>query len=222
VRLSDITPSTSIKKTIKESFIKTNKDNINTLIESLSIVFEDVLSEEYCQSSLLALVEHKRRNISLYESIFRHGSEAHLYSINLARRLFEANLVTFEGTDLELLESDLGKFGVYEGKQVPLDLPMVLEAEYRGKKVELNKPKRGGSKAYHVYVKDPKTGNIKKVNFGSGMRAKINDPEARKAYNARHGCSKGKHNDKTKAGYWSCRLPRFAKSLNLSGGGTWW
>ena len=30
-------------------------------------------------------------------------------------------------------------------------------------------------------------------------------------------------NDKTKPGYWSCRLPRYAKSLGLSGGGgQWW
>ena len=39
------------------------------------------------------------------------------------------------------------------------------EADYRGKNVELNKPKRGGSKKFYVYVKNPKTGNIKKVSF---------------------------------------------------------
>jgi len=86
----------------------------------------------------------------------------------------------------------------------------------------LNKPKRGGSKAYYVYVKNPDTGNVIKVEFGSGMRAKIDDPEARKRYDDRHGCSKGRHDDKTKPGYWSCRLPRYSKSLGLSGGGQWW
>lgn len=96
------------------------------------------------------------------------------------------------------------------------------EAEYKGKKVQLNKPKRGGSKSYYVYVKNPKTGNVIKVEFGSGMPAKINDPDRRKAYDSRHGCSDGKHNDKTKAGYWSCRLPRFADALGLSGSGQWW
>src|SRR5210317_753271 len=38
------------------------------------------------------------------------------------------------------------------------------EAEYQGKKVQLNKPKRGGSKKFYVYVKSPKR-NVKKVSF---------------------------------------------------------
>tara|TARA_R110000751_G_scaffold238852_3_gene339602 strand:- start:73 stop:960 length:888 start_codon:yes stop_codon:yes gene_type:complete len=78
----------------------------------------------------------------------------------------------------------------------------------------LNKPKRGGAKAYYVYVKDPKTKKVKKVSFGSGgLKAKINNKEARKAFAARHKCSTKK--DKTKAGYWSCNLPRYAKALGI-------
>ena len=80
----------------------------------------------------------------------------------------------------------------------------------------LNKPMRdsSGGKAYKVYVKDPKTGNIKTVRFGSGgLKAKINNKKARNAYAARHKCST--RNDKTKASYWSCRLPRYAKLLGL-------
>ena len=80
----------------------------------------------------------------------------------------------------------------------------------------LNKPMRdsSGGKAYKVYVKDPKTGNIKTVRFGSGgLKAKINDPKARQAFAKRHKCST--RNDKTKASYWSCRLPRYAKLLGL-------
>jgi hypothetical protein len=42
------------------------------------------------------------------------------------------------------------------------------DAEYRGRKVSLNKPTRGDVKKFKVYVKDPKTGNVKKVNFGHG------------------------------------------------------
>ena len=89
---------------------------------------------------------------------------------------------------------------------------------------KLNKPTRdsSGGKAYKVYVKDPKTGNIKTVRFGSGgLRAKINDKKARNAFAARHKCSTKK--DKTKAGYWSCRLPRYAKLLGLKSnfGGFW-
>lgn len=221
MRLDEIESTGSIKREIRESIKHTNKDNVEKLIEGLSKVFREDINEEHTECALLAIVEHVRRGVPLYDTIFRTGSEAHLYSINLARKLHESNIVQFSGINKELIESDLGKFDKYMNEDVPLDLPMITEAEYQGKKVELNKPKRGGPKAYHVYVKDPKTGNVKKINFGSGMKAKLNDPEAKKAYNARHGCSKGKHNDKTKAGYWSCRLPRW-KSLGLSGSGTWW
>jgi len=80
----------------------------------------------------------------------------------------------------------------------------------------LNKPMRdsSGGKAYKVYVKDPKTNKIKTVRFGSGgLRAKINDKKARNAFAKRHKCSE--KTDKTKASYWSCRLPRYAKLLGL-------
>jgi len=95
----------------------------------------------------------------------------------------------------------------------------VLDEKKAKKKKEkkdppLNKPKRGGSKAYYVYVRDPKTKKIKKVSFGSGgLRAKIRNPKARKAFAARHNCKNKK--DRTKAGYWSCNLPRYAPALGL-------
>ena len=93
------------------------------------------------------------------------------------------------------------------------------EAEYRGKKVELNKPKRGGDKKFYVYVKNPKTGNIKKVSFGAkGMSVKTDDPARVRNFVARHNCKS--RNDKTTASYWSCRLPRY-KSLGIKGG-QWW
>lgn len=95
------------------------------------------------------------------------------------------------------------------------------EAEYRGKDVALNKPKRGGPKKFYVYVKNPKTGNIKKVNFGDSgnLSVKINEPGARASFAARHQCAKKK--DKTSPGYWSCNIGRYWKSLggnrNFSG-----
>ena len=95
-----------------------------------------------------------------------------------------------------------------------LYVKLIDEAEFRGKDVPLNKPKRGGSKAYYVYVRDPKTKKIKKVSFGSGgLRAKIKNKEARNAFAKRHRCKDKK--DRTKAGYWSCRLPYYAKILGL-------
>jgi hypothetical protein len=81
----------------------------------------------------------------------------------------------------------------------------------------LNKPHRGGAggKKYFVYVRNPKTKKIKKISFGDsgGLREKINDPKARKAFSARHDCPNKK--DKMKASYWSCHLPRYAKALGL-------
>jgi hypothetical protein len=87
------------------------------------------------------------------------------------------------------------------------------EAEFKGKKVSIGKPKRGGSKKFYVYVKDGD--KVKKVSFGdtTGLRAKLNDPKARKAFAARHDCKNKK--DRTKASYWSCRLPRYAKMLGF-------
>ena len=165
---------------------------------------------------------HLDKKIPLNECIFRHGSEGHLKFINDVRDFVNESELYVNHDERELLRTDLGSYGIYEGEKVPLDLPRINEAEYRGKKVTLNKPKRGGSKAYYVYVKDPKSGNVKKVSFGSsGLRAKINNRGAVKSFVARHKCKQ--KNDKTKAGYWSCRLPRYAKSLGLSGGGgQWW
>ena len=78
------------------------------------------------------------------------------------------------------------------------------EAEYQGRKVTLNKPMRGDVKKFKVYVKDPKTGNVKKVNFGDpNMKIKKSNPKRRKSFRARHNCDNP--GPKTKARYWSCR-----------------
>jgi len=78
------------------------------------------------------------------------------------------------------------------------------EAEYRGRKVPLGKPMRGDVKKFKVYVKDPKTGNVKKVNFGDpNMRIKKSKPARRKSFRARHNCANP--GPRTKARYWSCR-----------------
>lgn len=78
------------------------------------------------------------------------------------------------------------------------------EAKYHGKTVTLNKPTRGDVKKFKVFVRDPKTGNIKKVNFGDkNMRIKKSNPKRRKSFRARHNCKNP--GPKTKARYWSCR-----------------
>jgi len=88
------------------------------------------------------------------------------------------------------------------------------EAKYQGREVPLGKPMRGDVKKFKVYVRNPKTGNIKKVNFGHGgksarrlgqktMRIRKSDPARRKSFRARHNCDNP--GPRTSARYWSCR-----------------
>ena len=157
-------------------------------------------------------------HLSITDNTFRHGSEKYFDIINEARELYN-NGYRFNDFDKEILESDAGTFvKLKSGKTVALDFPFeyetLNEAEYKGKKVSLNKPKSGGSKKWYVYVRNPKTGKIKKVSYGSPtMTAKWNDPKARKSFAARHQCAKKK--DKTKAGYWACRAHKdFGKNVS--------
>ena len=116
---------------------------------------------------------------------------------------------------------DEERFGLYEGVTVPLEQPMIEFEEEA--EPELNSPKRNSEgKKYVVYVRDPKTGNVKKIQFGDekgGLTAKINDKEAARNFASRHSCDT--KTDKMSAGYWACRLPKYAKSLGLSGGGNY-
>lgn len=179
-----------------------------------------------------SLKYHLDNNKPITENIFRPGSEAFFALINESRILFESGIIQVSEIDKAIFETtDLGKTGLYKGEIVQLDLPQFTDEylkeanEYKGKKVNLNKPMRStGPKKYKVYVKNPKTGNVMPVNFGDvkgGLKSKINDPEARKQFVARHDCKN--KNDKTKPGYWSCRLPRYAKMLGLSEtSALWW
>ena len=94
----------------------------------------------------------------------------------------------------------------YNDDDDPID-----EAEYQGRKVKLGKPMQGDVKKFKVYVRDPKTKNIKKVNFGHGgssvkgksMSIKKSNPARRRSFRARHNCDNP--GPRTKARYWSCR-----------------
>lgn len=161
---------------------------------------------------------HVNENISIAESVFRPGSDSHLSLLSEARQLFDAGQIELSGIDKELFEeTDLGRFGEYNGEIVPLDF--LYEAEYHGKSVELGKPMRGGKKKYHVYVMNPKTKKVKLISFGDvhgGLTAKVSDPKARKSFAARHQCHL--KTDKLSAGYWACRINRYA---HLWGGKTY-
>jgi hypothetical protein len=162
-----------------------------------------------------AIKFHRDNDLPLAHNIFRPHSENYYKLFSYARTIKES--LELNEFDKYLMSTDIGELAIYEGVEVPLDHPLV-EAEYKGKDVELNDPKRGGNKKFYVYVKNEK-GNVIKVEFGdtSGLSAKINNPAARKSFSARHNCPAKK--DKTKPGYWSCNLPRYAKQLGLKGGG---
>jgi hypothetical protein len=92
----------------------------------------------------------------------------------------------------------------YQQQLNEADCDCLLEAKYQGRTVPLGKPMRGDSKKFKVYVKNPKTDKVVKVNFGAkGMNIKKNNPKRRKAFRARHNCANP--GPRTKARYWSCR-----------------
>ena len=187
-------------------------DNVGNegVVLNESLVKKEILSEN--------LRYHVDKQLPLTENTFRYGSQSFLNLWAEARSLYLREIIHVNEDDKQILEeTDLGNYGMYEGKKVPLDLPMLEEEELKEadkkKTPPIGKPKRGGSKKFYVYVRDK--GKIKKVSFGdtSGLSAKINNPEARRAFAKRHDCANKK--DRTKASYWSCRLPRYAKLLGL-------
>ncbi len=247
------------------------------------ILNENLAPREILSEGLKYHIDNKK---PLTEHVYRAGSENYFNLWAEARALYTRGILDFSGDDLAILtETQLGEFGYYEGKKVPLDFIMeeevkeikltasgvmdlvrrvykdaklldflnfsnfkdfveyiktsdfnsfyeirdeieqydkqlaegqdIDEAKAKPKKKNppIGKPMRGGSKKFYVYVKAP-GGKIKKVSFGqAGMSAKINNPKARAAFAARHDCKNKK--DRTKASYWSCRLPRYAKLLGL-------
>ncbi len=175
---------------------------------------------------------HIQNEIALGESEFRYGSDKFFNLVNEIKKLHEKGLIELNENDEFIINDYENGFVVINEEKVKVnyimedfDSDLLNEAEYQGKKVEIGKPKRGGSKKFYVYVRNPKTGKVKKVSFGAksgggNLAVKLKDPKARKAFADRHNCEQ--KNDKTKAGYWACRLPRYAKLLGLSGGGRWW
>ena len=192
----------------------------------LTSLFETIQPEYKISEDLKYHIDN---DIPISRNVFRHGSKKFFDVINEARQLHLAGFYN-NNEDNFIMESEIGHFGLYENRLVPLDLIMtdddLNESEYQGKNVELNKPKRGGIKKFYVYVKDPKSGNIRKVSFGakSGggkLSVKFKDPKRRKAFADRHNCKE--KTDKTSPGYWACRLPRYAQSLGLgSNMNTYW
>jgi len=136
------------------------------------------------------------------------------------KNLNNGQILAFDKSDFDIFKNNLSSHFDIDEATIEERIVNILEAKKKKAKKKDNRPigkpmrSSSGGKAYKVYVKDPKTKKIKTVRFGSGgLRAKINDSKARAAFAARHKCSSKK--DRTKAGYWSCRLPRYAKLLGL-------
>jgi hypothetical protein len=278
-----------LKKLVKEALNNRNHDCGCGCGDGCGKIKAPILNENLAPREILSegLKYHIDNKKPLTEHVYRAGSENYFNLWAEARALYSRGILNFSGDDLAILtETNLGEFGIYEGKKVPLDFIMeeeepveeikltgagvmdmvrrvskdsklldflnfntfrdflafiktgslddyydvksdikqydqqlaegLDEAKKKPKKKNppLNKPKRGGSKKFYVYVRKP-GGGIKKVSFGdtSGLSAKLNNPKARQAFSKRHDCPNKK--DKTKASYWSCRLPRYAKLLGI-------
>ena len=202
----------NIVKQLQEDKCSVGCNDSKALLLNENLAPREILSE--------GLKYHLDNARPLTEHVYRAGSENYFNLWAEARALYTRGILEVQGDDLEIItETDLGHFGMYENQKVPLDFIFeeqeIDEAEKKKKNPPIGKPKRGGSKKFYVYVRNPKTKKIKKVSFGdtTGLSAKINNPEARRAFAKRHDCANKK--DRTKASYWSCRLPRYAKLLGL-------
>jgi len=139
-------------------------------------------------------------------TIVGNSSTNECYAIDIPYRIYEKGggyswtkipNVKFDNNDVLINQVDYNEFFDESGE--------LYEAKYKGKKVTLNKPTKGDRKKYKVFITNPKTGNVKKIEFGDpDMEIKRDDPEKRKSFRARHKCKQKK--DKTTAGYWSCKL----------------
>lgn len=260
-------------------------------------ILAPILNESIAPREILSegLKYHIDNNKPLTEHVYRAGSQNYFDLWSEARALYSRGIIDIKNQDdLEILtETQLGEFGMYEGKKVPLDFIMeeveetfeigdiieidpnafpnfefpygtkgkifnidkadyasdnlvytvklkyidsqgdistdlhienssqylmeeveLEEADKKKKTPPIGKPKRGGSKKFYVYVRDPKTKRVKKVSFGApGMSVGFKNPKRRKAFAARHKCAQ--KTDRTKPSYWSCRVGRYAKQLGL-------
>ena len=193
--------------------------------ESLQRLLED--DTKFAEGETVKTTDGKKGEITLakhpfYGIMLGNGTTASYHFSDLIKQVQEKMEYTGDNKDLSpALEFHIKNgLSLFENKTIHLGLPFLGEPEFLNeaedkKDPPIGKPKRGGSKKFYVYVKNPKTGNIKKVSFGdtTGLRAKLNNPKARKAFAARHKCAQKK--DRTKASYWSCRLPRYAKLLGF-------
>ena len=188
----------------KGSKRKRSENLLRTMVreETQKVIFGKTISE--------GLAFHIDNDIPIRDNVYRLGTDRYFALINESRDLWKKGKLNLDQEDVDIMESDLGTFGKFAGDDVPLDFPMRIDEAKKKKKKDppIGKPKRntGSGKKYVVYVRNPKTGKIKKITYGDakgGLEGNWNSAEARKSYAARHRCADKK--DRTKAGYWACR-----------------
>ena len=211
------------------------KNYLSLLVESEQMVDAPrlMLKEGFDYSSVSkGLNYHVVNKLPLYENIFRVHSDSYYNLYAEARTLLKKGILLLGEADQKMItETDIGRFDVFEGEVVPLDSPILIEddeynvssineAEYKGKKVDLNKPHRigGGKKKFRVYTKNDK-GNVVKVEFGQPGVKIAKSAAARKSFLARHHCDSP--GPKWKANYWACNIGRYKKQLGLKFPGRW-
>ena len=200
--------------------------------EYLSSIKEFAVKEDldYRSEDILNKAGFDPADIDTYMKVFNdHGDTSDLDQMNMKEKVGLAEVMSivlashgiqnesyepFPEEDEMTFDDDDAFYEAFGELGFPEDETELFDAEYRGRKVPLNKPMRGDVKKFKVYVKDPKTGNVKKVNFGHGgssarkagqktMKIRKSNPKARKSFRARHNCANP--GPKTKARYWSCR-----------------
>ena len=201
------TPSACKEKGRGKSWGKKGKSKKENLIRRL--VREETEKIKFGKTLSEGLRFHVDNEIGIADNIYRHCTDRYFSLVNETSELLSAGKLNLSEADVEIMESNLSEFIEYRGVKVPLDFPMYLE-EKKAKKKDppVGKPTKntGGGKKYKVFVRNPKTGRIKKITYGDakgGLKGNWNNAEARKSFAARHNCADKK--DRTKAGYWACR-----------------
>ena len=175
-----------------------------------------IIREEYnkVKSERQEIIEyHTKNKTSFVENVYRVGSDKYFVAVREGRKLYNSGkLANISEEDKEVYENtELGEWAMFEGERVPLDFPMYSEdkkLDEKKKDPPIGKPSKnsGSGKKYKVFVRNPKTGNVKKITYGDskgGLKGNWNNSEARASFAARHKCASKK--DRTSPGYWACR-----------------
>jgi len=197
---------TMLKQALSEPSSPERDADINQVDQLLKALYPKYAEELDRYDSHQGSIGYEREFKDFYADAKKRAKEQ---TVGLSESLmFEGDdsvLSLFENATLEEGGNVCGACLFEQLQEASCGCPnLVYEAEYQGRKVTLNKPMRGDVKKFKVYVKDPKTGNVKKVNFGDpNMKIKKSNPKRRKSFRARHNCDNP--GPKTKARYWSCK-----------------